>query len=91
MIKYRSYAGVVELADTLGSDGSAACGGVKRPERVAAVGVQRSCAVSKAHTGHRNRNESTRNVSTPKFPRHCEGIYALWQSVSFELFLYDVT
>ena len=29
-------------------------------ERVAAVGVQRSCAVSKAHTGHRNRRTSSR-------------------------------
>ena len=34
----------------MGSDGSAAGGGVKRPERVAAVGVQRRRAVAKAHT-----------------------------------------
>ena len=30
----------------------------KRPERVAAVGVQRSRTVGKAHTGHRNREAS---------------------------------
>ena len=28
---------------------------MKRPERVAAVGVQRRRAVAEAHTGHRNR------------------------------------
>ena len=44
----------------MGSEGSAAGGGVKRPERVAAVGVQRRRAVAKAHTGHRNRRTSWR-------------------------------
>jgi len=44
----------------MGSDGSAAGGGVKRPERVAAVGVQRSRSAGKAHTGHRNRRTSLR-------------------------------
>ena len=51
------YAGVVELADTLGSDRSAACGRDKRLERVAAVGVQRRHAAAKAHTGNRNRTK----------------------------------
>ena len=36
---------------------------VKGAERVAAVGVQRSRAVGKAHTGHRNRNCSRRSVA----------------------------
>ena len=41
--------------ESLGSELTAAGGGVKGGERVAAVGVQRSPAVGKAHTGHRNR------------------------------------
>ena len=41
--------------ESLGSEPTAAGGGVKGGERVAAVGVQRSPAVGKAHTGHRNR------------------------------------
>ena len=49
------YAGVVELADTLGSDGSAAGGGVKRPERVAAVGERGRRTDADESTGHRNR------------------------------------
>jgi len=44
----------LSVAKEVGSDGSAAGGGVKRPERVAAVGVQRSRVDGKAHTGHRN-------------------------------------
>ena len=44
---------------------------MKRPERVAAVGVQRSCAVGKAHTGHRNSKTdeciSSPTGGTPKF------------------------
>ena len=36
-------------ADVVGSDGSAAGGGVKRPERVAAVGEGRRCL---SHRGH---------------------------------------
>ena len=45
----------LERSESLGSDPTAACGGAKGGERVAAVGVQRSPAVGKAHTGHRNR------------------------------------
>ena len=41
-----------------GSEPTAASGEVKGGERVAAVGVQRSRSVGKAHTGHRNRNFS---------------------------------
>ena len=43
---------------SLGSDGSAACGGVKRPERVAAVGERRSRLVGKEITEHRNRKSA---------------------------------
>ena len=44
-----------------GSDPTAAGGGVKGGERVAAVGVQRSRSVGKAHTGHRNRTPAPLN------------------------------
>ena len=50
-----------------GSDGSAAGGGVKRPERVAGVGGQRSRIVGKATTGH---------------PNSSRGIYALSLRIS---------
>ena len=39
-----------------GSEATAAGGGVKGAERVAAVCVQRRRSVAKAHTGHRNRH-----------------------------------
>ena len=44
------------IGKQLGSDGSAAGGGGKRPERVAAVGERRSRTVGKESTGHRNRD-----------------------------------
>ena len=34
----------------------------ERPERVAAVGEQRSCTDSKAHTGHRNRKTEKQHM-----------------------------
>ena len=43
-----------ERAKEVGSDPTAAGGGVKGGERVAAVGVQRSRTVGKAHTGYRD-------------------------------------
>ena len=46
---------------SLGSEPTAAGGGVKGGERVAAVGVQRSRSDGKAHTGHRNRTPAPLN------------------------------
>ena len=36
---------------------------IKRPERVAAVGVQRSRSVGKAHTGYRNRTPAPKQYN----------------------------
>ena len=44
----------LSVAKEVGSDPTAAGGGGKGGERVAAVGVQRRRVVAKAHTGHRN-------------------------------------
>ena len=53
----------------MGSEGSAASGGVKRPERVAAVGVQRRRAVAKARRrqgAHRAPQQENILAPTPK-------------------------
>jgi len=48
---------------------------MKRPERVAAVGVQRSRTDGKAHTGHRNRTPAPH--SHPNFDRVRVGFFFL--------------
>ena len=51
------------VGESPGSEPTAAGGGVKGGERVAAVGVQRSPTVGKAHTGHRNRTPAPFSVA----------------------------